>query len=158
MSLTRKAWTVRQIQAEGACYDAKRITTLWAGREALTLWEILDLDIPAVDRLWVCWRPGALTDAQFAAVMERIVGRAVRQFALSEPSTHDWAQRWLDGDPEARTAAEAARVAWAAGAAWAAEAAWAAGAAWAAAGAAAGAAEYDRQLADVLAVLNGVSQ
>jgi hypothetical protein len=201
-----KTWTVDEMVATGACYSRERIVVLWAWREALSPRDILTLDIPAQDRLWVCWRQEAFTPAQHAAILDRIVRRAVKAFALPDPSTAAWARRWLDGDKGARTSAEAAEAARAAGAAWAAtaartaeaaraawavEAAWAAedatavraaGAAWAAwaaeaagatraagaaaaarAAAAAGAAraaraaraaEADRQITDVLAVLD----
>jgi hypothetical protein len=198
-----KTWTVDEMVATGACYSRERIVVLWAWREALSPRDILTLDIPAQDRLWVCWRQEAFTPAQHAAILDRIVRRAVKAFALPDPSTAAWARRWLDGDKGARTsaeAAEAARTAWAAeavGSAAAARAAWAveaaeaaedatavraAGAAWAAwaaeaagatraAGAAAAAraawaartaraaraaraAEADRQINDVLAVLD----
>ena len=132
--MKEKTWTVRQMQAEGACYDVATLRRLWAGRKALTLAQILELEIPATDRLWVCWRPGALTEAQCAAVQDVIVTRAVRTYALPEPSTAEWAQRWLEG-----TDRTAARAVWAA---WAAEAA----------AAEAGAAEYERQIADMRAV------
>ena len=137
----KKMWTVQDIVNAKACYTREQIEILWAGRKSLGLREILALDIPAQDRLWVCWNPKALTPKQRTKAINRIVRRAVETFALPEPSTARWARKWLDGIHA--EAAEAARTAWDA---WAVEAARTA--------AAARAAEADRQITDVLAVLD----
>jgi hypothetical protein len=165
-----KTWTVRQMQAEGACYSVEQIRALWGKNRKLSLAQILVLDIPAADRMWVVWRPESLTPQQRQTVIERIVTRAVRMYALPALSTQQWATRWLTGEDRTREAAWAAEASWAAAEA---AASWAAGvaaeawvaaagpaaraaaraeaaAAWAAAGA-----EYDRQIQDVLDVLNG---
>ena len=123
----KETWTVREMVATGACYSAERIAELWAEREALTLRDILVLNIPAQDRLWACWR--LLTTTQRVMVINRIVRRAVETFARPEPSTTVWARRWLDGDANARTTVEVVE-----------------------------AAEADRQIADVLAVLDEASE
>jgi hypothetical protein len=46
--------TVDQIMSLDPCpdYPRKVVTRLWAGRVSLSLSEILDLDIPASDRVW----------------------------------------------------------------------------------------------------------
>ena len=145
-----KTWTVEEMVAERLCpeYTRERISELWAGREALTLAEILDVPIAAQDRVWVACLPAALPAAVQDAWLERIVSRAVTTHALrcGIPAVEVWAQSWLDGTDRtgaaARAAAwEAARAAaWAAAGAADAAAEAAAGAAWVAAGAAAWAA------------------
>ena len=126
-----KSWTVSEMVNERSCYGKDRIVELWAGKPALTLREILALDIPLDDRLWVAWRPSALTDAQYEAVKIRVVTRAVTNHALTcgIPAVERWAAKWLDGSD--RTDTSAARAAWAAEAA-----------------------ELDLQIKDVLAVLD----
>ena len=146
-----KTWTVEEMVAERPCpeYTRERMAELWAGREALTLAEILDVPIAAQDRVWVACLPAALPAAVQDAWLERIVSRAVTTHALrcGIPAVEVWAQSWLDGTDRTGAAARAAarEAAWAA--AWAARAARAAAweaaraAAWAAAGAADAAAE-----------------
>lgn len=109
------SWTVEAIVKLGPCYSEARIREVYAGRATLTLREILALDIPAADRLWVVWRPRVLTPAQRQTVCDRIVERAIRSYALGEPTTKVWATRWLDGTDRSRAAAAgAARAAGAA--------------------------------------------
>ena len=50
--------TVDDIMAKKPCdeYPRERIEELWGGKEDLTLMEILDLDIPAEDRIWAVTR------------------------------------------------------------------------------------------------------
>ena len=79
--LTLKRWTVRQMQAEGACYSVEQIRELWGMRESLSLLEILDLQIPVVDRLWVCHRPGAVPDDLYACWREIVLTRAIEKYA-----------------------------------------------------------------------------
>ena len=142
-----KTWTVAQMLAEKPCskYTEEVLTKLWAGRKKVTLLDILDMDIPDKDKMWGAWK--GLTKKQTVAVLDRIVTRAVTNYALNcgVPEVQQWAADWLSGKDRsteaARTAraawaAEAARAAWAARAAGAAEAAWAARAAGAAAEAA----------------------
>ena len=150
-----KTWTVDEMLAEHPCewYDRDRITALWAGRDALSLRDILDLDIRADERVWVACRLKALPVAIRRRWTEGIVERAVRTYALTcgVSAVERWAAQWLDGtDRTSESAAQAAGNAWsaaqaaqageAAGAAWAAGEAGAAGAAWSAAWEAAGAA------------------
>jgi hypothetical protein len=110
-------------------------------------------------------RPGVLTEEQTTAWLDVLVTRAVRSHALrcGVPTVEEWAARWLSGeDRTARAAAAAAWAAaeatWAEAAAWAARAARAAEATWAAwaaeaAEAAAAAAERERQVRDLLGIL-----
>lgn len=132
-----ETWTVDQMVKTGACYSPDRIKELWGDRTVLSLTDILALDIPAVDRMWIVWRPTTLTEAQRKLLCDRIVERAVRTYALPYPQTSAWAEQWLTGaDRSARAAA--ARAAWSAAAAES---------------AAARAAEYQRQVDDTLAIL-----
>ena len=50
--------TVKDIMGKNPCreYSEERVTKLWNGRESLTLVDILDLDIPADDRIWAVSR------------------------------------------------------------------------------------------------------
>jgi hypothetical protein len=99
--------TVDQIMSYSPCltYPRSRVKALWAGRPSLTLLEILDLDIPAEDRVWVLTRPrflnrpGVLTEAQTKAFLDRVVTRAVTTHVLhcGIPAAEAWASGWLDG-------------------------------------------------------------
>jgi len=125
-----KTWTVEEMVAERPCpeYTRERMAELWAGREALTLAEILDVPIAAQDRVWVACLPAALPAAVQDAWLERIVSRAVTTHALrcGIPAVEVWAQSWLDGTDRTGAAARAAARAAAWAAAWAARAARAA--------------------------------
>ena len=145
-----KTWTVEQMLAERPCpqYTEEALTKLWAGRGVVSLPDILNMEIPDVDKMWGSWR--GLTKKQTGLVLEKIITRAVTNHALhcGVLPVEKWADGWLsEKDRSAEAAGAAARAAWAveaAWAAWAAEAAawaaWAAGAAARAAGAAARAA------------------
>ena len=160
-----KTWTVDEMLADlpcCRCYTRERVEELWAGRERLSLLEILDLDIAAQDRVWVCCRDD---HPRRAVWIWRVVGRGVREHAVhcGVPEVEHWADLWLPGEDRsaesAWAAAEAAEKARAAARAEereaearaaAAESAWAA--VWLAA-AAAEDAEYQRQIQDMRAVL-----
>jgi hypothetical protein len=158
-----KTWTVDEMLAEHPCdrYNRERITELWAGKEALSLKEILFLNIPADDKLWVINRPSSLPWDICSRWMFMVVERAVRKHALhcGIPEVETWAERWLSGEDQSAEAARVARVAArvarvAAWAAWAAEAeaaAWAAEAAQAAW--AAQVAERQLQIDDLVSLL-----
>jgi hypothetical protein len=134
----------------GPCpaYTRERLEELAAGRESLTVLEILDLDIPALDKLWaVLLREEVLGTELYRAFGHACADRVVERHALhcGIPEVEQWAARWLGGEDRTEAAAwdawAAARAAWpAARAAW--DAAWdawaAARAAWAAAWDAAG--------------------
>ncbi len=167
-----KTWTVQEMIAERPCkeYTEARLLELWAGRGALAVNDILNLDIPAADKVWVLCRPDVMTPEQRARWLGTIVERAIRRVLgkSNVPKWERWAERWLSGEDRTRKSAEAAaeaatRAAWAE--AWAAEAsAWAAvEEAWAEAAAveegsaarAAEAAEYEKQINDCLEILKG---
>ena len=52
---TGKMYTIRDIQKLKPCkeYTEEKLEELWKGKESLALREILELDIPIVDRNWV---------------------------------------------------------------------------------------------------------
>ena len=129
MSDKLKTWTVKQMLAEEPCeqYTEEALAKLWAGREKVTLLDIIDMDIPDTDKLWGSWR--GLTKGQTDLVLDKVVTRAITNHALhcGVPSVEIWADNWLSGKDKS---------AWAV---WAAEAAEAA--------------ELKLQLADIVAVL-----
>ena len=104
----RLMWTIDDMLAERPCpyYDRVRVTELWDGRHGLTLGDILELEIPVTDRLWVVARSGIAVPWT-----ERIVTRAVTTHVLScgIPAVECWAVRWLDGTDCSAKATWAAR-------------------------------------------------
>ena len=58
-----KTVTIDQIMAREPCeeYPRERVEELFAGRESLTALELLDLEIPFQDRLWVFCKCGLLS-------------------------------------------------------------------------------------------------
>ena len=104
-----KSWTIDEMLAERPCeeYTQERITELWAGRERLSLLEILDLPISWADRVWVICRPDALTHEQKAAWLERIVGRTNHTLHDGIPSVE--AAPTLVAEAAARAAAASRR-------------------------------------------------
>ena len=157
-----KTWTIDEMRAENPCakYGRARIADLWAGRHSLTLADILDLDIPAGERVWVACRPGALAHEMRRRWLDGIATRAVTTHArhCGVPAVEQWAVQWLDGTDRTAWAVEAARAPSRAAVEAAVEAAEAAarGAARGAARAAAWgaeAAEQDQQIADLRALM-----
>jgi hypothetical protein len=138
----------------------------------LSVLDILDLPIPAEDRIWASLQSGD----HVPVAVEAIVRRAVESHAVGcgIPEVEKWARRWLSGEDRTTEAAWAAQeVSWASARAaenaaraaaqqtwaptWAARAA--ARAAWAATDAtwatAEEAAERDRQIKDIRAAVMG---
>ena len=111
-----KKWTVGAVLEYHPChcYGEKEITALWAGREALSLREILALEIRAQDRIWFVCQKGVLSKQRREQLFVRIAGRAIRR-ALDSPVTdrwRQWAEDWLSGkDQSARAAMEEAKAA-----------------------------------------------
>ena len=143
-----------------AGYNRERITGLFAGRENLTILDILALDIPAADRLWAVLRNEFFTDEQlhtlacdFAEHVVHLCGDDPRPQAAIDAK-----RAWLRGEISAAAwdAASAAAwdAAWDAASAAASAAAWDAAwdAAWAAASDAARAAEQEWQLERIAVV------
>ena len=156
-----KTWTVDEMMEEKPCakYTEKVIKNLWAGREQLSLIDILALDIPSADRMWAVWRQDTLTKDQEKSLLDKIVTRAVTNHALNckIKAVEKWAQKWLSGEDRSQEADWAA--AWAANRAdraayWAARARWESARAVAEAAWAAAEEEYDLQVLDVLSIIS----
>ena len=111
-----KKWTVGAVLEYHPCYcyGEKEITALWAGWEALSLREILALEMPAQDRIWFVCQKGVLNGQRREQLFVRIAGRAIRR-ALDSPVTdrwRQWAEDWLSGkDRSAKAATEEAKAA-----------------------------------------------
>jgi hypothetical protein len=112
-----QTWTVSEMLENKPCedYPRERLVELWAGRERLSVLDILDLDIPAADRVWAALQAGP----HVPVAVEAIVRRAVEAHALhcGIAEVEAWAARWLSGEDRSEAAAWAARAVLAAGAA-----------------------------------------
>jgi len=100
-------WTVADVMAQSPCYDKARVRELWAGREALSVVDVLDLDIPVADRLWAAWRMVEGTPEGERARVAMLT-RVITAYALPHPSTRSWAEAWLSGADQSSAAAWAA--------------------------------------------------
>ena len=133
-----QSYTIEEMMRFKPCYPRKQVADLWAGRERLSLLEILDLDIPAADRIWATTRSGDHLPT-FAGL---VANRAVRNHCLScgVPSVEAWAAAWLSGADRTAEAEAAAKASWA-------KVSWAAASAeWAAKSAEENATEAEREL------------
>ena len=110
-----KTLTVDQIMSLRPCaaYPESRVRELWGDRESLSLVEILRLDIPAEDRIWVLTRDGVCDRAVLRRWADAIADRAVRTHCLTcgVPAVESWARGWLDGTARTYAAADAADAA-----------------------------------------------
>ena len=151
--MLKTKWTVADVLAESPCLSPDEIRRYFGDNETLTIQQILALPALRNDyKVWMACRVNAVPSDVYARWQAVILTRAITAFALPEPSTHDWAIRWLDGtDRTSKTAAEAAGTAWAARAAGAEGAAGAAGAA-----RAAEAEEQHQQVRDLQQLLDSV--
>jgi len=154
-------WTVADAVESDSCYAKLHILELWAGRESLSVLEVLDLDIPVEDRMWAASR---MIHGHPVGEIARILTltRVIMAYALPYESTREWAKLWLSGEDRTFELAEVAEKS-AGGGALAAKAAGAARAActprwawasWAASVASRGPlealeAERSKQIADV---------
>lgn len=151
-------------------YHEDRVRELFGDRETLSLLEILDLNIPAKDRVCVMLQDGVVEDEALRRFANVVADRAVQNHALTYEPTREWAEKWLSGEDRSEQSAWSAvrssmetkycaAVASAARAAyWAAVAArralMAAGAAeWARMAATSGRAERELQVADMRRLL-----
>ena len=126
-----KSWTISEMLSERPCAeyrDKVKLDALWAGRERLTLVDVLRLDIPARDRIWVAIRPKAISSEMRKEWREGIVARAIKRACevYTDEAYHAWAEKWLRGEDRSRGADAAAADAYAAAAYAAAAAAYAA--------------------------------
>ena len=113
--------TAKQMDMVGACYPLSRIEELWAGRESLSALDILDLDIPDVDKLWGVLREDlipantlhelACRFAETALKAEREAGREpdARSLAAIEAK-----RAWLRGEINDNQLSAASSAAWSA--------------------------------------------
>ena len=139
-----------------ACYDDTKIATL-IPLDGLPLVDVLKLDIPAADRIWVATLPGACPAAVMWEWQARLVERALARVEKPDPrslAVEPLLRRLAGGEAIPREQRAAARDA-AYAAAAAAYDAWAATYdARAAARDAAYAAEENQQIADLIELLN----
>lgn len=166
-----KSIKVDRVMSFDPCAEYPRdvIVALFAGRDSLSAQEILALDIPAKDRIWLVCQEGVLDPDIHDRWIEIVVTRAVTDHALhcGIAQVEEWARTWLSGEDRTAEAADAAAEA-AYAAAKAADnatraayttirAAFAAYAADAAAEAADASysAERDLQVADLLSIIGG---
>ena len=147
--------TVDDVLWWGPCpdYTPEVITEIFAGRESLSVAEILDLDIPPDDRLWAVLRPEMLSEEMLGELTCRFAEDVLPIYERKYPGDNrprhaiEVKRQWLRGeatDDELAEALEGALSAWKAAeaaaraaraTAWAAAwAAYASGATWAEAG------------------------
>ena len=122
-------WTVADAVESDSCYAKLHILELWAGRESLSVLEVLDLDIPVEDRMWAASR---MIHRHPVGEIARVLTltRVITAYALPYEATREWAKRWLSGEDRTFTSAEVARKS-ASGGALAAKAAGTVRATWA---------------------------
>ena len=72
-----KTWTVDEMLGEHPCkeYDKKKLTELWAGKPKLSMLDILSLNIPNEDKIWVACLPKAITGRQQKIWISRVSTR-----------------------------------------------------------------------------------
>ena len=140
------------LRLHGACYSDARIDAL-GPLDGLPLVDVLKLDIPSDDRIWVATLPGACPAAIMWEWQARMVERAVARVEKPDPrslAVVPLLRRLAGGEAIPQTERDAAR-----------DAAYAAcDAAWAAAYAAAAAAydaEENQQIADLIDLLTKVT-
>jgi hypothetical protein len=128
-------------QDDGKNYTRVRIERLFAGRPELTALDILDLDIPAEDRLWAVLRTDFFPEREIHELACVFAERAVAILERHDPDEKrpraaiEAKRRWLHGEITDRELDVARAAAWAASRDVARAAAWAASrdTAWAAA-------------------------
>ena len=138
------------LRLHGACYSDARIDAL-GPPEGLPLIDVLKLDIPAADRIWVATLPGVCSPAVMWEWQARLVERALARVETPDPrslAVVPLLRRLASGEAIPQEERDAARdAAWAAWGAWAASAARAA--AWAV--------EENQQIADLIDLLTKVT-
>ena len=114
-----KSWTVADVLAESPCLSPDAIRGYFGGHESLTLQQILALPtLRDEHKVWIACRREAVPVKVYAAWQQMVLTRIITMYALPEPSTHEWAVRWLNGTNKTEDiAARAAEAAWAAEAA-----------------------------------------
>lgn len=116
-----KTCTVVDVLSWGPCpdYTPEVVADLFAGRESLSVAEILDLDIPSDDRLWAVLRPEMLPEETLGELTCRFAEDVLPIYESEYPGDNrprhaiEVKRRWLRGEAtddelaEARAAAEA---------------------------------------------------
>lgn len=94
-----KRLSVDEIMGMKPCeaYPEARVQELFGERETLSLIQILDLDIPAKDRLRVMLRKGVVEEEVLRRFSDVVANRAVRNHALTFGPIREWAAKWLSG-------------------------------------------------------------
>ena len=109
--------TLDQVMAWHPCYDREKVETLFAGRETLTANDILDLPIPAKDKLWAVLREEVIPAPILHEFACRCVEQALELAGNPDPRSMaaiDAKRAWLRGeisDQELAAARDAARAA-----------------------------------------------
>lgn len=115
--------TVDKVMSWVPCreYTRNRITKLFAGREALSALNVLELDIPASDKLWAVLREEMLSAEALYEFACRVAEHALMKARKEgrEPDLRSWAaiaakRKWLRGEitnDELDAARDAARAA-----------------------------------------------
>lgn len=85
--MTHERITVDDVLALRPCptYTRSRVEELGGGRESMTLLDVLDLDIPAQDRLWLALRPEFFSEEELRLMAADFAERAVLAH---------WRNRW----------------------------------------------------------------
>jgi hypothetical protein len=141
--------TLTTVRKWGPCYDADRLKALAAGRRRITALEILDLDIPAQDKLWAVLRNDFFSDGVLRLFACAFAETCIEIFERERADDNrprnaiDVARRYAHGDATDEERVAAVAAAWDAAVAAAGDARAAAWAAREAAVAAAGAAARD---------------
>ena len=101
-----KVFTLDEVISYDPCYTDDELIQAAGGRTSLTVWEVLDLRIPAEDRVWLALRDGEHT----IPAARRIVDRMVRHHALHcrIKVVEQWAEAWLSGKDRSKASALAA--------------------------------------------------
>ena len=125
----KKSFTIDDVMSWGPCgsvdpddgpYNRGYVTGLFAGRESLTVDDVLDLDIPDADKLWVVLREPLLTEADLHELACRLAEEVLPIFERAYPNDNrprlaiEAKRKWLKGeitDDELAAAEAAARAA-----------------------------------------------
>jgi hypothetical protein len=120
-----KRITPQKIISWGCCYSRERVMEVFAGRKSMTPLQILDLNIPAVDRLWAVLREEIIPApylrwlachwAEQKLLHEQAAGRepdprswaaidVARRYAQGKATDEELVTAWFAADAAARSA------------------------------------------------------
>ena len=105
MSGQTKSWTIEEMLAEEPRYSHRKIKRLFAGRTKLTLLEILDLKIPAEDKIWCATLEKALAPKLLSILAQKASKRAndYVDIQVAKNCRGPWAEQWLSGEDRSRS-------------------------------------------------------